>query len=25
LIWYWINRNIGLNSIGLNEMYCTII
>jgi hypothetical protein len=23
LIWYWINRNIGLSSIGLNEMYCT--
>jgi hypothetical protein len=22
LIWYWINRNIGLSSIGLNEMYC---
>ena len=22
LIWYWINQNIGLSSIGLNEMYC---
>jgi hypothetical protein len=22
LILYWINRNIGLSSIGLNEMYC---
>jgi hypothetical protein len=21
LIWYWINRNIGLSSIGVNEMY----
>jgi hypothetical protein len=24
LIWYWINRIIGLSSIGLNEMYCTM-
>jgi hypothetical protein len=22
-ICYWINQNIGLSSIGLNEMYCT--
>jgi hypothetical protein len=23
LIWYWINRIIGLSSIGLNEMHCS--
>jgi hypothetical protein len=25
LIWYWINRNIGLSSIGLNEIYLHVL